>query len=141
MRNNENVLSCQNVHGVWNAADTHTHTYMAPKSQPHWRDEIPPTTPLQRSTYIDACMAWFITEPDPAPPLTPWMASRRAPGTAAANSPDAVHESISLTSLQLHTHSSLVCCTCGAVAQAAEMSMVCNPFTHSCYVGTCRNCT
>lgn len=108
-----------------------------PKRVERWSDIAPPVTPLQRGTYLDACTAWIVAEPE-SNPLDAIETLTSDPLTHEDSGCDDV---VARSSTNVREHRAWLCVVCRTpVASATASPQVGNPFSQHCYVVTCTAC-
>lgn len=111
-----------------------------PKRTERWSDLPAPVTPLQRGTYLDACTAWIVAEPDTNTTVTLDTPTSDPIHHTNTGCDDVVARSLS----NVRDTRDWLCIVCHRTVSDPFASHgyahVGNPFAQQCLVVTCQSC-
>lgn len=111
-----------------------------PKRIGQWSDLPAPITPLQRGTYLDACTAWIIAEPETNSTITFDTPTSDPIHHMETGCDDVVARSLANVR-DSRDWLCIVCCrTVSDPSGSRGDPHVGNPFAQHCIVVTCKNC-
>lgn len=118
-------------------AQQHLHTpHRMPKRGERWSDIPPPSTPLQRGAYLDACTAWMVSEPDHPVSDDLEIQTTDPIRHVYAGCDDGVSRSF----CNRRDRRSWKCVVCH-VEVTDSRPQIGNPFAQHCLVVTCQDCS